>query len=288
MPVNNTPLRYPGGKSQLAPFVIELMRANDLFGAVYVEPFAGGAGIAWKLLFDGYASEVWINDIDPAIHAFWHCVLNRTDEFCARIESTDVTIEEWHRQRSLQTSARVDPLELGFSTFFLNRTNRSGILKAGVIGGLAQSGKWKLDCRFNKPDLIEKIRRIALYKDQITLTREDASVYLSSTVKKLPQQALINIDPPYYKKGPGLYCSFYEHADHKRLSQTIRKLQRPWMLTYDDTPEIRVLYEGLPITTKELTYYAQVKRPGVELLVLSPAVLDPESVVWDKCAGEMA
>lgn len=277
MPVNNTPLRYPGGKSQLAPFVIELMRANDLFGAVYVEPFAGGAGIAWKLLFDGYASEVWINDIDPSIHAFWHCVLNRTDELCAKIESTEVTIEEWHRQRSVQASARAQSLALGFSTLFLNRTNRSGILKAGVIGGLAQAGEWKLDCRFRKFDLIEKIRRIALYKDQVTLTREDASTYLSSTVRMLPQQALINIDPPYYRKGPELYCSFYDHAAHKNLAQTIRKLQRPWMLTYDDTAEIRALYDGLTMTTKELTYYAQVKRTGVELLVLKPTLLPPEA-----------
>ena len=277
MPVNNSPLRYPGGKSQLAPFVIELMRTNGLFGGVYVEPFAGGAGIAWKLLFDGYASEVWINDIDPAIHAFWYCVLNHTDELCAKIESTDVTIDEWHRQRSLQASSYEQSLALGFSTFFLNRTNRSGILKAGVIGGLAQAGEWKLDCRFKKQDLIDKIRRIALYKDQVTLTREDASVYLSSTVKALPQHALINIDPPYYRKGPELYCSFYDHADHKHLARVIRKLRRPWMLTYDNAPEIRALYEGLPMATKELTYYAQVKRTGVELLVLNPTLLTPEA-----------
>jgi DNA adenine methylase len=276
MPVTNTPLRYPGGKSQLAPFVIELLRTNDLFGAVYVEPFAGGAGIAWKLLFDGYASEIWINDIDPAIHAFWHCVLNRTDELCAKIEGTSVTIEEWHRQRDVQASARAQSLSLGFSTFFLNRTNRSGILKAGVIGGLAQAGDWKLDCRFNKAELIEKIRRIALYKDQIVLTREDASSYLSSTVKALPKRSLINIDPPYYRQGPELYCSFYNHEDHRHLAQTIRKLRRPWMLTYDNAPEIRALYDGLPIINKELTYYAQVKRTGVELLVLPPTLLAPE------------
>jgi len=278
MPVNNSPLRYPGGKSQLASFVIELMRANDLFGAVYVEPFAGGAGIAWKLLFDGYASEVWINDIDPAIHAFWHCVLNRTDELCTKIEKTNVSIEEWYRQREIQTSARAQSLALGFSTFFLNRTNRSGILKAGVIGGLAQAGEWKLDCRFRKKNLIEKIQRIALYKDQITLTREDARIYLSSAAKGLPRHAFINIDPPYYRKGPELYCSFYEHADHKHLAQTIRKLRRPWMLTYDNAPEIKALYEGLPMATKELTYYAQIKRTGTELLVLSPVLLAPEDV----------
>lgn len=278
MPVTDTPLRYPGGKSQLTPFVIELLRANDLFGAVYVEPFAGGAGIAWRLLFDGYASEVWINDIDPAIHAFWHCVLHRTDDLCEKIERTGVTIEEWHRQRQIQSEARQGSLELGFSTFFLNRTNRSGILKAGVIGGLAQSGNWKLDCRFKKPDLIEKIRRIAIYKDQVRLTREDASHFLSSTVQNLPRHALINIDPPYYRKGPGLYCSFYQPSDHEQLARTIRSLARPWMLTYDDTPEIRELYEGLPLATKGLTYYAQVKRTGVELMVLEPSLSIPSDV----------
>lgn len=276
MPVNDTPLRYPGGKSQLAPFVVELLRANDLFGSVYVEPFAGGAGIAWKLLFDGYASEVWINDIDPSIHAFWHCVLNRTEELCQKIDETEVTIEEWHKQRAAQATARPRSLALGFSTFFLNRTNRSGILKAGVIGGLGQAGEWKLDCRFKKTDLIAKIRRIALYRDQITLTREDAGDFLSSAVKSLPSQSLINIDPPYYGKGPELYCSFYQHADHERLAKIIRRLRRPWMLTYDDTPEIRSLYQGLPAATKELTYYAQVKRTGVELLVLRPGLIPPE------------
>jgi len=150
---------------------------------------------------------------------------------------------------------------LGSRRFFLNRTNRSGILKAGVIGGLAQAGEWRLDCRFRKKNFIEKIRRIALYKDQITLTREDASTYLSSITKILPRYAFINIDPPYYRKGPELYCSFYEHADHKHLAQTIRKLRRPWMLTYDNASEIRALYEGLPRGTSNGNQGTDLLRP---------------------------
>lgn len=246
-----------------------------MFGAVYAEPFAGGAGIAWRLLFDGYASEVWINDIDPSIHAFWYSVLNFTDELCGRIENTPVTIEEWRNQRGIQSAAQAESLDLGFSTFFLNRTNRSGILKAGVIGGLAQSGEWKLDCRFNRSDLILKIRRIALYKDQIRLTRIDAQKYLAEQCKMLPKISLLNIDPPYYRKGPALYCSFYTHEDHVVLSKVIRQLKRPWMLTYDDSPEIENLYSGLPTTRHSLTYYAQVKRMGVELMVTSPSLRMP-------------
>lgn len=276
MPVNNSPLRYPGGKSQLAPYVIELLRANDLFGGVYAEPFAGGAGIAWRLLFDSYASEVWINDIDPSIYSFWNAVLSHADDLCELIETSPVTMDEWRKQKELQSSARNGSLALGFSTLFLNRTNRSGILKAGVIGGQAQAGEWKLDCRFNRADLIDKIQRIAIYKDQITLTCIDAYQYLVEQCKRLPKVSLLNIDPPYYKKGPGLYCSFYEHADHVALSKVIRRLKHPWMLTYDDAEEIRKLYDGLPMSQQLLTYYAQVKRTGVELMVTAPSLNLPD------------
>lgn len=275
MPTTNSPLRYPGGKTQLAPFVIEVMRTNDLFHGTYVEPFAGGAGIAWRLLFDNYVSEVWINDIDPAIHAFWACVLEHTDEFCERITKTRVTISEWHRQREVQALSSPTTLELGFSTFFLNRTNRSGILKGGVIGGLSQEGDYPLDCRFKKDDLIQRIRRIALYADQIRLTRKDAEAYIRGDLRKLDKRCLVNIDPPYYRKGPGLYTSFYEHEDHVSLATAIKRLKLPWMLTYDDAPEIRAAYAGMPMMSKTLNYFAQTKRVGVELLVLPPHVSPP-------------
>lgn len=268
MPTTDSPLRYPGGKTQLAPFVIEVLRANDLLHGTYVEPFAGGAGIAWRLLFDNYVSEVWINDIDPSIHAFWDCVLNHTEAFCERIERTPVTIEQWHRQRSLQAVSG-STLDLGFSTFFLNRTNRSGIIKGGVIGGLAQDGDYPLDCRFKKADLVQRIRRIGLYAEQVRLTRIDAESFLAQQVKALGPRSLINIDPPYYRKGPGLYTSFYKPDDHRRLSKVIQGLRRPWMLTYDDVPEIRAMYPRHRTMTKALTYYAQVKRTGVELFVFS-------------------
>lgn len=275
MPVTDSPLRYPGGKSQLTPFVVELLRTNNLFDCTYVEPFAGGAGIAWTLLLSGYVSEVWINDFDPAIHAFWHAVLNNTDALCDRIEKIPVSIEEWHRQRAVQTETAPSLLDLGYSTFFLNRTNRSGILKGGVIGGKQQTGDYLIDCRFNKRDLIAKIRRIAIYRDQIKLTRMDAEQFIRSEFKKLSPHALANIDPPYYCRGPELYCSFYEHQDHVMLANAVRRIKQPWMLTYDDTPEIRLMYEGLPTHSKELLYSAQVKRSAVELMVLSPALQWP-------------
>lgn len=275
MPITDTPLRYPGGKTQLAPFVSDLLRANDLLQCVYCEPFAGGAGIACRLLLNGTIAEAWINDIDPAIHAFWHSVLNSTEQLCERIEHTRVDIAEWHRQRQIHAEERANLLNLGFATLFLNRTNRSGILKGGVIGGLNQTGKYSIDCRFGRDELVRKIRRIALYKEQIRLTCVDARRYIGSDLKKLPQHALVNVDPPYYRAGPDLYTNAYQHRDHLSLAKEIRNMPHGWMLTYDDVPEIRSMYAELTQYRKTLTYYAQVKRSAAELLILSSSLAPP-------------
>jgi len=278
MPITDSPLRYPGGKTQLSPFVRDLARVNNLDGGVYAEPFAGGAGIAWKLLLNGDMSEVWLNDIDPAVFAFWDTVVHRPDPLCELILCTDVTINEWSRQKLILKNPNSSPLELAFSTLFLNRTNRSGILKAGVIGGKDQLGTYKLDCRFNKIDLIKKIQRIHIYREVIRLTQLDAEVCLKKWERDLPQRSLINIDPPYFNQGRDLYLSFYNPDDHTRLSKLVRTLKKPWMLTYDDTPEIAKLYAGLPMYRKSLVYYAQVKRRASELMVLSPELAPPPAL----------
>lgn len=269
MAVTDSPLRYPGGKSQMTPFIVDILRANDLFHGAYVEPFAGGCGIAWSLLLNNYVSEVWINDIDPAIYAFWYSVLNHPEELVSRIESTPVTMAEWFRQRDVYRSSRPRRMDLAFATLFLNRTNRSGIISAGVIGGQQQTGNYKLDCRFTKPETIRKIRRIALYRDQIRLTRLDAAEFIVTRLPNLPQRTLVNIDPPYYSKGPDLYCSFYTHDDHVALAQHIREIRQPWILTYDDADPIRKIYARRKVHELSLLYFAQVKRIGVELLYTS-------------------
>lgn len=275
MPVTDSPLRYPGGKTQLAPFVIEILRENNLFYGAYVEPFAGGCGIAWKLLLDNYVSEIHINDLDPSIYAFWASVLRHTDDLCELIEKTPVTISEWHQQKAIQQERRPKQLALGFSTLFLNRTNRSGILKGGVIGGKAQESAYPLDCRFKKEEILRKIQRIAKYRDQVTLTKIDAEEFILSTLPKLSKTALVNIDPPYYGKGRDLYCSFYEHGDHASLARAIPKIKQRWMVTYDNAPEIQRLYKKFPSINLSLNYSAQIKRVGVELMVLDPKLKLP-------------
>ncbi len=155
-----SPLRYPGGKTKIAPFIKELFYENNLVGMDYVEPYAGGAGAALTLLFEEYVSTITINDYDRSIYAFWHSIINNTEEFCEKISKTPIDVETWLVQKEIQKNKTNETLfSLGFSTFFLNRTNISGVIKGGVIGGKKQTGKYKIDARFNKSDLISKIHR---------------------------------------------------------------------------------------------------------------------------------
>lgn len=277
MPITDTPLRYPGGKSQLTPLVIDILRKNNLIYGEYVEPFAGGAGIAMTLLLNSYVSRVYLNDIDPTIHAFWHSVLHDTDDLCQRVQCTPVTMDEWRHQRAVfQDSTCEDITARGFATLFLNRTNRSGILRGGVIGGLGQTGNYKMDCRFNRVDLVRKIKRIALYKDQIELSCLDAATFVKTVVPTTHASTLVNLDPPYYGKGPELYTNFYRHNDHEALARAVDRLNRMWMVTYDDTPEIRQFYRAHPMYSSSLNYSAQEKRVGVELLVADERLALPD------------
>lgn len=270
MPITDTPLRYPGGKTQLLPLVIDILKKNDLIYGEYAEPFAGGSGIAISLLLNDYVSKIYLNDLDPSIYSFWHSVINQPKELCRLIEKTDVTIEEWHRQKKvLANPQKYSPLKIGFATLFLNRTNRSGIIKGGVIGGLDQSGNYKLDCRFNKSDLIRKINRIADHSNRIELSMLDAEIFIKKVIPKTAKNAFINIDPPYFCKGSGLYTNFYKPDDHASLASKVSKIKRKWMVTYDDVDEIRNLYSSFPMYTKNLQYSAQEKRIGVELLIAS-------------------
>jgi DNA adenine methylase len=232
------------------------------------------------LLYGGHVSDIHINDLDKSIWAFWHCVLNRTDELAELVERTPITVEEWHRQKEVHGAGSIeDTLSLGFSTFFLNRTNRSGVIKgAGVIGGLLQTGNYKLDCRFNREDLVRRIRRVAKYRNRIHLSNIDALPFMSKKQKDLPQNTFFCIDPPYFKKGSSLYTSYYGPNDHEHVRDAVLKLIHPWIVTYDHTEEIRALYAQRRQFLFEINYSIQTKRIGSELLIASKGLRLPQEI----------
>lgn len=272
----NSPLRYPGGKSCLFDLTVAIIRENNLECGHYAEPFAGGCGLALSLLYASHVAEIHVNDLDPSIWSFWHSVLHETEDFIARVTKTPVTIDEWHRQREIhRTNDVTDPVRLGFAAFFLNRTNRSGIIKSGgVIGGLDQIGNYLIDCRFNVEDLSRRIKRVGRYKDRITLTKLDAINFLDQC-NMLPSRSLLFIDPPYFAKGAGLYTNYYQSDDHARLSDKVLSVQTPWIVTYDDEPAIRALYTGRSQFCFDISYSLNEKRMGRELLVTSSGLRLP-------------
>jgi DNA adenine methylase len=272
-----SPLRYPGGKSTLLSLTASILRTNGLERIDYAEPYAGGCGLALSLLYGGHVSDIHINDIDAGIWAFWKCVLDQTDELAELIMQAPVTVDEWHRQREIhQATDRSDRLALGFSTFFLNRTNRSGIIKGGgVIGGLEQTGNYKIDCRFNRENLVDRIRRVKKYRSQIHLTNFDALTFLRRCKTRLPEYTFYCIDPPYFKKGSSLYTSFYKENDHADLAETVLEMESPWIVTYDDVPQIRGLYRDRRQYSFDINYSVQTKRIGTELLIASKGLKVP-------------
>ena len=266
-----SPLRYPGGKACLYPLISSLLRANGLQRTHYAEPFAGGCGLALGLLYGGHVSDIHINDLDPAIWAFWYSVLNHVDDLAGMIAETPVTVEEWQHQRSVHLAQDDnDVLTLGFSAFFLNRTNRSGVIKgAGIIGGLGQSGPYKIDCRFNRQDLIRRVRRVASYRSRIHLTRHDALAFVDDACRRLPDTTFFCIDPPYVKKGSDLYANYYGVKDHAALASRVLSIHRPWVVTYDNDPTIARLYRNRRQFAFDVTYSLETKRRGTELLIVS-------------------
>lgn len=241
-----------------------------------MEPYAGGASVALSLLFEEYASDIHINDLNRGVYAFWAAVLDQTEELCGRIAGAEMSMAEWQRQRAVLRAAAPDPLDLAFATFFLNRTNRSGIIDGGVIGGQQQTGEWKLDARFNKPTLIQRIQKIARFRSRITLTRINAAEYLRSTVPALPAASFLYLDPPYYVQGSGLYETAYERKDHVEIARLVAKLRRPWMVSYDATAEIVGLYAAYEPLVYGLSYSAQDRYRGREVIFLRPDLEQPD------------
>ncbi|MEX2652089.1 MAG: DNA adenine methylase [Acidimicrobiia bacterium] len=272
-----SPLRYPGGKGKIANYLKLLILSNDLPGCDYIEPYAGGAGAALALLFEEYVDRIHINDLDPGVYAFWRAVLDEPQELIERIRRVDVTMDEWHQQRALQASRDTTQHDLAFSTFFLNRTNRSGIITGGPIGGVRQSGKWRLDARFNKPDLIQRIERIARFRNRIQATNLDALHLLTGyEADRSGSHRLLYADPPYYVRGAELYRNSYGPSDHASVATALQAITSPWVVSYDNVDDVLSLYQGCDRIEYSLSYSAATRHRGSEVMFVRRGLRLPQ------------
>lgn len=274
MPITYTPIRYPGGKSKIYPLVNSIIAENDLEGCVYAEAYCGGAGLAMKLLLLGRVSRVILNDIDPAVYSMWDAIVNHSARLCSFIDDVELSIPEWRAQREIFLTATGPSLELGEAAFYLNRTNRSGILRGGPIGGMSQNGKYGIDARFNRRTLRSKVCSIAARSSDIDLYNLDACEFISSVLART-DNVFANFDPPYVEKGPGLYENSYTEKDHREVARRIASCTFPWMVTYDNVPLVSELYGCFDKHLINVDYSAASAKAARELLVVSPGVKMP-------------
>ena len=271
-----TPLRYPGGKRRLVSLVTQLLDANNLKDIEYAEPYAGGAAIALSLLMDERAATVHINDLSRPVYAFWHTVLNDTSELCRRIERVKISMAEWRRQRAVyENRENADLNDLGFATLFLNRTNRSGIISGGVIGGKEQAGAWSLGVRFTKAELVQRIKRIGRYRNRIKLYQMDAAKFTVDVLPRLPNTFAF-FDPPYIENGKNLYLNDYDVEGHRQLAEKVLKLKLPWIVTYDSAAVKVGLYKKQRRMAYGLAYTAQGRHEGREVMFFADNLVLPE------------
>ena len=272
-----SPLRYPGGKARLAPFLQRIIESQNPSPLHYAEPFAGGAGAALHLLHGGVVGTVHLNDLNPGIAAMWRAILRESRAFIRMIETTPLDLAEWKKQREIyRTPIGRDDIELGFATFFLNRTNRSGILHAGPIGGHDQRGKWKLDARFNRANLVKRVEVITAMREHIIVSELDGLVFLNS-LQDLGNDLFVYADPPYIVQGDGLYLHAFDEMAHIELANKLRSIQSPWLLTYDDDPKItEVLYRDGRCATFEIAHTAHKQHIGSEAMIFSTGLELPD------------
>lgn len=266
-----SPLRYPGGKGKISTFFTELLEANNLRGGTYIEPYVGGGSVALYLLMNNFVNKIIINDKDRSLFAFWHSVLYETENLCRLIKDTPVSMDTWYKQKEIQKNKEdEDLLTLGFSTFFLNRTNRSGIIKGGVIGGKQQNGNFLIDARYNKDELITRITHIATFSNKIELFNVDAVDLVLAIKDKLNHNAFFYFDPPYFEKGKGLYMNYYNDQDHCDIFSAISSINgSKWIVTYDMSSFIRNLYKDYRVFKYNLNYSAATVGKGTEYIIFS-------------------
>lgn len=279
MALYNTPLRYPGGKQKLSPFIFEILQYNNLIGIEYVEPYAGGAGVAIELLLNNMVSSIVLNDSCDFIYSFWKTLITKPEWLCNKVLLSSLTIEEWLKQREVLRHKNDYSMEdIGFATLYLNRCNHSGILSGGVIGGLKQTGNWKMDARFSRQDIIRRIEAISKKSNKIKVYKQDAGIFLQKYSTSRNKQSFLYCDPPYLNKAEKLYQNYYNHDDHRHVADVIQQIKNNyWIVSYDYSDYISSLYQDRTKFIYGLQYNARKAYLGSELFIFSDELKIPKS-----------
>lgn len=270
-----TPFRYPGSKSSFASTVKSYVLHNDLQGCKIIEPYAGSAAVTLALVSEEICSSAVLGERDPLMFSFWKVALQQPDALINKIREADVSLERWHELRPLlecETPEEDRLVEMAFAALFFNRTNFSGVLHTGPIGGQDQSSAYKIDCRFNREDLIARVREIAKLGDRINVVFGDAVDLIKENKRRVTP--FFYIDPPYFVQGRKLYRHHYKLRDHVALSKSLGSVKFNWMLSYDNHDVIRSLYGEFKQVEKKFQYSTRVSKNEDELLITNMEIPD--------------
>lgn len=300
-----SPLRYPGGKARMTPFLTDLFVQQHgvlLDIEVWIEPFAGGAGAGLGLLDQGVITDLWLVERNPGLAAFWRTVAHDGERFAATVRSTTASMKTWHHSREVlaarEAGESVDDDALALAAFVVNRCSRSGMVnsKVGPIGGKGQSGRWTVESRWSPGSLADRIEHIARSGSGILIHEVDAIDYISElTGSGVEDEVFLFVDPPYVREGNGLYQHGMSMDQHQDLADALRSCPAPWLLTYDDEPVVKdVLYPEERIIEYDIAHTANKQRIDREWAVLSdrtcfpfsdPSLLPTGACRWLRGAG---
>jgi DNA adenine methylase len=273
-----TPLRYPGGKTWLLPYINDFLKFHKIQLGTIIEPFAGSASVSVGLLKSGIADNAVLCENDPMIISFWKSALYSSEEFVELIKNTDISMDTWYEfKKYLANDAptKYSDLEIGFAFLFYNRTNYSGIITAGPIGGRRQLSKYSIKCRFNPERIIKKVSQLSALNERIEIIHGDGNEYLRKFTGNQEENIFIYVDPPYYDAGKVLYRKFFAIDDHMELEGILTHINSPWLASYDDVNFIRNLYKSSKSQYVYTDYQAGNLKRGSRELLLSNLKIPP-------------
>ncbi len=273
-----TPLRYPGGKTWLLDYVKEFLKFHRLEPIALVEPYAGSASISIGLLRVGLVQEAFISEKDPLIVAFWNAVLENNDELIEYVSTLEISMDTWFSSKkylSYDSAEKYSTIELAGAFLFFNRTNYSGIIKGGPLGGKRQESSYKLDCRFNRKRIMEKIRNLQGLEGRLHVSESDGIDFMEKMAMNGPEEMIFYIDPPYYGAGKNLYRYYFTDKEHEELSAFLTTLELPWLLSYDDAEFIKALYKKKTKFPVYTDYQSGYLKKDVKELLISNYIIPP-------------
>jgi DNA adenine methylase len=239
-----SPFRYPGGKTWLIPTVRKWLRQEKPVEHL-IEPFAGGGIVSLTAAFESLAKQITMVEIDEEVAAVWEVILNSKNEWLAnKIVNFELTYENVNKELTNQEKETTD---IAFCTILKNRIFHGGIIAkgSGMIKN-GENGKGIASSWYAKT-LADRIRAINLVKNKIDFLQADAFKIIEENSRD--KHVFFFIDPPYTIAGKRLYTHF--EIDHEKLFYLASRIEGKFMLTYDDSEEIRKLAHkySLPFIT---------------------------------------